>query len=369
MTTKIPVELSSTPGIVDGSNATAITIDSSEDVTLAGNLALADSKIINIGDSSDLQLYHGGGSSYIKNDTGTLIVRADSFRVLNNANSEQIFHADADGAVTLYHNNAVKLATTSTGVDVTGNANLSSASALQFQNGYQTITGAADSNDLTYRTYQNHIWKNVTGASSTTDGTERMRVTSGGDFMIGNTGAVSSWYNGVSTGFGVNPASYAAVVRSAQNTPFYVSTTGTGSGGFIEFSQATSVKGSITFNGSQTLYNATSDYRLKENAVPIENALTKVAALNPINFDWKDSGNNSEGFFAHEVQTVVPYAVTGEKDEVYTDENSPEEKINGEPKYQVMDYGKLTPLLVKAIQEQQEQIEQLKTEIQTLKGE
>ena len=48
--------------------------------------------------------------------------------------------------------------------------------ALQWQNGYQTITGDAASNDLTYRTYQNHIWKNTTGASSTTDGTEVMRI-------------------------------------------------------------------------------------------------------------------------------------------------------------------------------------------------
>ena len=44
--TKVPVELSSTPGITDSSNATAITIDSSEDVTLAGQLVFADSKNI-----------------------------------------------------------------------------------------------------------------------------------------------------------------------------------------------------------------------------------------------------------------------------------------------------------------------------------
>jgi len=155
MTTKIPVELSSTPGIVDGSNATAITIDSSEDVTLAGNLALADSKIINIGDSSDLQLYHGGGSSYIKNDTGTLIVRADSFRVLNNANSEQIFHADADGAVTLYHNNAVKLATTSTGVDVTGNLAFASGNGIDFS---ATADGSGSMTNELLDDYEEGTW-------------------------------------------------------------------------------------------------------------------------------------------------------------------------------------------------------------------
>ena len=70
MTTKIPVELSSTPGIVDGSNATAITIDSSEDVTLSGHLLLADSKKVKLGAGSDLNLYHDGSDSYIT-DTGT----------------------------------------------------------------------------------------------------------------------------------------------------------------------------------------------------------------------------------------------------------------------------------------------------------
>jgi hypothetical protein len=56
--------------------------------------------------------------------------------------------------------------------------------ALQWQNGYQTISGAADSNDLTYRTYANHIWKTTTGASSTTDGTERMRIEAGGQVVL-----------------------------------------------------------------------------------------------------------------------------------------------------------------------------------------
>ena len=116
------------------------------------------------------------------------------------------------------------------------------------------------------------------------------------------------------------------------------------------------------------VYGGTSDYRLKKNVTPIENALTKISALNPINFDWIESGENHDGFLAHEAQTVVPYAVTGVKDEVATDENSPEEKTNGEPLYQMMEYGKLTPLLVKAIQELTTKLEAAEARITTLEG-
>jgi fibronectin-binding autotransporter adhesin len=74
------------------------------------------------GADSDLQIYHVGGNSYVLSNTGSLVLRSDSFRVLNTANSEQILHGDANGAVTAYYANAVKLATTSTGIDVTGTA-------------------------------------------------------------------------------------------------------------------------------------------------------------------------------------------------------------------------------------------------------
>jgi len=112
--------------------------------------------------------------------------------------------------------------------------------------------------------------------------------------------------------------------------------------------------GGINSSTNATSFLTSSDYRLKENIKPLENGLDRVSNLKPVQFDWKVDGKSSEGFIAHEAQEVFPDAVSGEKDD---------------EEMQAMDYGRITPLLVKAIQEQQEQIEQLKTEIQTLKGE
>jgi len=100
MTTKVPVELSSTPGIVDGSNATAITIDSSEDVTLAGHLVFADSKNAKFGAGSDLQIYHNGSHSYISDQgTGNLHILTNHLSVHNAADDTIIFHANEGGII------------------------------------------------------------------------------------------------------------------------------------------------------------------------------------------------------------------------------------------------------------------------------
>ena len=112
--------------------------------------------------------------------------------------------------------------------------------------------------------------------------------------------------------------------------------------------------GEITCTGTSTNYSTSSDYRLKNVKGNIENALERTLKLNPVVFEWKADKRISEGFIAHEAQEIFGDAVNGEKD--------------GE-KMQSMDYGRITPLLVKAIQEQQIQIEALQSEINLLKGE
>jgi len=101
--------------------------------------------------------------------------------------------------------------------------------------------------------------------------------------------------------------------------------------------------GNIRINASSTSYNTTSDYRLKENVVADWDATTRLKQLNPVRFNFiVDPDTTVDGFLAHEVQSVVPEAISGTHNEV-DDE--------GNPVYQGIDQSKLVPLLVKTIQE------------------
>ena len=88
--------------------------------TLTGDLNFGDSDKAVFGTGSDLQIYHDGSNSIISNSTGRLDLRGANISIKNLANTEFMLQATENGAVSLYHDNAVKLATTSTGIDVTG---------------------------------------------------------------------------------------------------------------------------------------------------------------------------------------------------------------------------------------------------------
>ena len=118
--------------------------------------------------------------------------------------------------------------------------------------------------------------------------------------------------------------------------------TGT-SGGIMKFYFQDVHRGSLQYNGSNFQAVNASDYRLKENDTPISDGITRVKQLRPIRFNWKkDSSTTYDGFFAHEVQNVVPAAVIGEKDSTIG--------LRGEG-YQMMSNEPLIPLLTAAIKE------------------
>ena len=132
-------------------------------------------------------------------------------------------------------------------------------------------------------------------------------------------------------------------------------------GTIISFYSAGGAEGSISISGSDTSYNDTSDYRLKENAVAISDGLERLNQLKPYRFNWKKHPNKiRDGFFAHEVSGLVPEAVQGEKDGLDDD---------GKEAYQQIDTGKLVPILVSAVQELSTKLDTMQTEINNLKAE
>jgi len=131
--------------------------------------------------------------------------------------------------------------------------------------------------------------------------------------------------------------------------------------GYVRFFHNGSIIGQIVQNGTTAVsYNTSSDYRLKENNVNITDGITRVKQLNPYRFNFiVEPDTTVDGFYAHEVQSVVPEAITGTHNEV-DDE--------GNPVYQGIDQSKLVPLLTAALQEAITKIEDLETRLQTLEN-
>ncbi len=192
--------------------------------------------------------------------------------------------------------------------------------------------------------------------------TERMRITSGGNLLVGTTSDISTGGTSVAracfdSGSGqngmkvkLNNTSYAAYISTTTGSDHYF--------GYMNNSAGTNV-GSILCTNTTTTYSTSSDYRLKENIQPMTGALSKVQALNPVTYTWKADGSSSQGFIAHELQAVVPECVTGEKDAVNED---------GSIKPQGIDTSFLVATLTKAIQELNDKVEAQAAEIKALKG-
>jgi hypothetical protein len=175
-----------------------------------------------------------------------------------------------------------------------------------------------------------------------TGGSERMRIASNGDLLVGTTSAFNSGKQCIA----FNSAAHVGIALNQTNA--------NNSGTFLNFTQNGVTIGYISGNATTTTYATSSDYRLKEDWVAVADASTRVNALKPVNFAWIASGERVDGFLAHEVQAVVPEAVSGEKDAVNED---------GSPKYQGIDQSKLVPLLTAALQEALAKIESLEARL------
>ena len=171
--------------------------------------------------------------------------------------------------------------------------------------------------------------------------TERMRINNVGNLLVGRTGTDGA----------------ALIQAPASSTvPSYGSATGVSTAiTHFEFRNSNGLVGTISTNASATAYNTSSDYRLKENVIPVSDGIVRLQQLKPSRFNFiADSDQTVDGFIAHEVQAVVPECVTGEKDAVDED---------GNPVYQGIDQSKLVPLLTAALQEAIAKIETLEARL------
>jgi hypothetical protein len=240
---------------------------------------------------------------------------------------------DADATVL-----SIPTGTTNVGIGTT-----SAAAQLHVQNTsgnstsilgqYGTGTRAeitAASNEVVFKAYNgtNDVMAFYTGAS------ERMRITSGGNAL----------FNSTALGF----ANQRAVQIQTSSTGLigiqHPNTEGDGAA-YVWFTHNGGAIGSIVQDGTSGVqYNVNSDYRLKENVNYTFDATTRLKQLKPARFNFiaDQEKGTVDGFLAHEVSSVVPNAITGEKDAVDDD---------GKPIHQQIDQSKLVPLLVKTIQE------------------
>ena len=387
--------------------------------TMTGDVSHGDNVKAKFGTGDDLQIYHdpAGPASYISDvGGGDLVLKGSNQIRLQQADGDALATFNENGSVQLYYDNAQKLATTSTGIDVTGTVTadalttsgaLGSASAFIGPAGYNVyirnvggINRIDSYNDPITATVPLQL--NASQHAFYIADAEKMRIDNSGNvgigvvpeawtstrpaLQIGTQSSLSSYntdgrtllstnayhdsvsnrweyiandhamqyeqYQGLhrfqvapsgtadaeitwTTAMEIDNAGKLAIGTATHANAAYQSTlqiaSGTGGLYIRKYNTATnypisfrttsgSETGYISVTESTTAYNTSSDYRLKEDDVPMTGATERVKALRPINFAWKVDGSRVDGFFAHELAEVVPEAATGTKDAMMDEE-------------------------------------------------
>ena len=198
-------------------------------------------------------------------------------------------------AVRISHDGKIGIGTSNPGatLDVNGTIGVESGNSYRFGNNANTRIEGSNATNVRLGFF--------------TGGSERMRINSDGDTLIGCTAMPSTSVNGV--GFDVSNSSE---IKS--------SIAGTGNATRVRFFNGNGEVGTIRTNGSATAYNTSSDYRLKENVNYDFDATTRLKQLKPARFNFiKDADTTVDGFIAHEVSSIVPEAISGTKDAVDED--------------------------------------------------
>jgi hypothetical protein len=262
--------------------------------TMSGDLSFGDNDKAIFGAGSDLQIYHDGSHSYIDDVTGSgegsLYIKADQFYI-NNSNYNYL-QTNSSGDIRFKYQSATKLATTSTGIDVTGAnnsvttkiENTTGANYLQITNGTANgYFGTTGSNTVSMMSIGTHpLTFGVDG------GQEKMRIDSSGNLLVGKTVENTTTVGIQARADGL----FTAVKASAESAIFGRNTN---DGDIAKFRKDGSTVGSIGANGS---YPYIGSHGTSGKGIKITDALlpaTNSGAFNDANVNlgasnvrWKD---------------------------------------------------------------------------------
>ena len=194
-----------------------------------------------------------------------------------------------------------------------------------------------------------HIWNIAASgtANNSISFTQAMTLDSSGNLLVGTTSGSQKLVVKAASGAAVSSFVLQGASGVASDIQYFYA------------SNASTVVGYITYNGTNTQYITTSDARLKENIVEAPSALAKVTSLSVKSFNWKDSKKQTDyGFIAQEVFEIEPNAVSIGKDNQDGEVETP----------WGVDNSMLVPMLTKALQEQQSLIQSLTDRLTALEG-
>ncbi len=306
-------------------------------MTTSADINFGDNDKAIFGAGNDLQIYHDGSASRIVDaGTGGLTLQADANVVIqNSAGTETKAEFTTDGAVNLYYDTALKLATTATGVAVNGNAKLTGTGRIiKFDK-----NGSGEDNAIYYdnTTADNNLFvgRDSSNVAFRSGGSERMRLDSSGNFLVGQSSQSVPGFSNNTVGHSIRPNG--DIFSSCSGGEALYLNRSTNDGGIVSIRRQGTQVGVISVTTSGTTYSTTSDRRLKSNIEDAASASDKIDAIQVRQFDWNaDDSHQEYGLIAQELQPIEPMAVTGDADS---------DEMMG------VDYSKLVPMLIKEIQE------------------
>ena len=238
------------------------------------------------------------------------------------------------------------------------------------------VNGACNFHLLSAGEWDYRNGTNSAGAGGTVTMTTRLKVATDGRVWIGPNNSNGPWGDNTGSGTiriraGLSSGENNNIAISSPTTLGYAmiylnAIDGANDHRFLQFYHDGGVSaGTISLNGTSNVsYDTSSDYRLKENVEPLTGSVARLKNIKPKKYNFiTEPDRECEGFLAHELQEYVPRAVSGVKDQMwpevlYTDEDElPEGKKIGDVKEEAkinpqgVDFGRLTPLLVGALQE------------------